>query len=177
MSTFHRCTLHPHPSNADTIADTIAVEIQGRSHVTRLIVDFGDETGGLRLPEGQLDPERLWEHTCVELFASRTEGPGYVEWNFSPTGQVTRFTFSAYRERVVTDVFDSVSVLVERHVGRTRVIVEGELVPEQTRAAAVTAVVRGPDGHCAHWAITHPRVQPDFHDSAGFTLSPKHFGR
>ncbi len=177
MFTFHRCTLQPHPSDADPIVGTISLEIQGGPHATRLIVDFGDESGRLRLPEGELDPVRLWEHTCVELFEGHSEGPGYVEWNFSPTGQVTRFTFRAYRERVATDVFDSVGVRVERHVGGTRVIVEGELLSERPHAAAVTAVVRGPDGHCAYWAAAHPRVQPDFHDSAGFTLSSKHFGR
>lgn len=177
MSTFHRCTLHPHPSDADPIVETITVEIQGRSHVTRLVVDFEDDSGRLCLPERPLDPVRLWEHTCVELFASRTESPGYAEWNFSPTGQVTRFMFSAYRERVAVDVVDHCVVQVERHDGRTRVVVEGELLPAQMHAAAVTAVARGSDGQCAYWARVHPRGQPDFHDSAGFILSASHFGR
>ena len=167
----HRCSLHPHPSCLDPVLESAAVELRGNSGATVLDARLATRPGRLSLPEGQLDPLRLWEHTCLELFTVRANEPGYVEWNFSPTGQVTRFVFSAYRERAHTSFPDLVSVRVERAGETVRMVVEGDLGVDQMKAGAVTVVARDTSGSVAFWAAAHPRPQPDFHDSAGFVLT------
>ena len=42
--------------------------------------------------------ERLWQHTCCELFIADAAGPGYQEFNFSPSGEWAAFRFTGYRE-------------------------------------------------------------------------------
>src|ERR671921_468671 len=42
--------------------------------------------------------DRLWEHTCCELFIADADGPGYQEFNFSPSGEWAAFRFTGYRE-------------------------------------------------------------------------------
>jgi hypothetical protein len=48
---------------------------------------------GLRIPAGGLPVERLWAHTCFELFVMAEGGEAYREFNFSPNGQWMRFDF------------------------------------------------------------------------------------
>lgn len=172
----YQCALHPHPSSVDPIVDSIAVDIRGRGGRTQLDARLVSRPGLVCLPGGKLDPLRLWEHTCVELFAVDS-GSGYVEWNFSPTGQVTRFAFSDYRERSRVDVVDSVAVVVERDEAGTRIVIEGELGLDTMSSGAITTVVRNMGGTLAYWALAHPRAEPDFHDAAGFVLSPRDFSR
>lgn len=52
----------------------------------------------LRLP-APVAPGRadgLWHHTCFELFLRNDEG-GYLEFNFSPSGQWAAYQFDGYR--------------------------------------------------------------------------------
>ncbi len=39
----------------------------------------------------------LWQHLCVELFVMDADGPGYTEYNFSPSGQWAAYRFDDYR--------------------------------------------------------------------------------
>jgi hypothetical protein len=53
----------------------------------------------LKLPPAKA-PERtdgLWETTCFELFLLYSDG-GYIEFNFSPSGQWAAYRFDSYRE-------------------------------------------------------------------------------
>src|ERR1700733_5142479 len=40
----------------------------------------------------------LWKHTCFEAFIASADGPGYHEFNFSPSHDWAIYRFSAYRE-------------------------------------------------------------------------------
>lgn len=54
----------------------------------------------LRLPEA-VTPSRadgLWQTTCFELFLRRPGERGYMEFNFSPSGQWAAYTFLDYRD-------------------------------------------------------------------------------
>lgn len=67
-------------------------------------------------------------------------------------------------------------ITCSREGGFTRLEVEGPMLIPDFDRAAVTAVVRSRAGQCGYWALSHPRETPDFHDSAGFVLSPADFG-
>ena len=42
--------------------------------------------------------ERLWQHTCCEIFIAREGAPGYREFNLSPSGEWAAYAFERYRE-------------------------------------------------------------------------------
>src|SRR5215831_15806325 len=50
--------------------------------------------------------ERLWEHTCCEIFIWPNDGTPYYELNFSPSTQWAAYRFDAYRfgMRTISDV-------------------------------------------------------------------------
>src|SRR5688500_11170806 len=41
--------------------------------------------------------ERLWQHTCCELFIASAAGAAYHEFNFSPSGEWAAYRFERYR--------------------------------------------------------------------------------
>ncbi|MGD2056793.1 MAG: hypothetical protein PVJ15_08295, partial [Gammaproteobacteria bacterium] len=58
------------------------------------------ELSALRIPEW-LAPRRadhLWRHTCFEAFVMAGAGPGYREFNFSPSGEWAAYAFQGYRQ-------------------------------------------------------------------------------
>src|SRR5258706_375631 len=42
--------------------------------------------------------ERLWQHTCCEVFVAREGRAGYHEFNFAPSGEWAAYAFRHYRE-------------------------------------------------------------------------------
>lgn len=163
-----RTSLRPHP---DTDGIATAVDVQVRRGARGLRVEFRFR-GAVAVPQGPLDPARLWEHTCAELFLQQADG-SYVEWNASPTGQVARFAFSAYRQRTDARFETGVDVSCLRRDDSLCIGFEGPLLRGVTPVRASTpAVVRAADGACGYWALAHPRPEPDFHDHEGFTLDP-----
>ena len=43
--------------------------------------------------------ERLWQHTCCEMFVARKGAAAYHEFNFSPSGEWAAYAFADYRAR------------------------------------------------------------------------------
>lgn len=41
--------------------------------------------------------DRLWQHTCCEIFVSRHGFPAYHEFNFAPSGEWAAYAFERYR--------------------------------------------------------------------------------
>jgi len=50
-------------------------------------------------PRPQRFADRLWRHTCCEIFIARRGLPGYHEFNLSPSGEWAAYAFERYRER------------------------------------------------------------------------------
>ncbi|MDD3354524.1 DOMON-like domain-containing protein [Zoogloea sp.] len=138
------------------------------------------DLAALRIPEaGQpLPVERLWAHTCFELFVARQGEAAYREFNFSPTGQWMRFDFLAYRQRSVSprSLEPVLTVRRDARVLGMEVRLPGVALPEGPWQIALTAVVELADGRHCYWALQHPRGQPDFHhqDSRACFLNPLH---
>src|SRR5215212_9565794 len=61
--------------------------------------------------------DKLWQHTCFELFVAQAAGPGYHEFNFSPSGEWAAYRFTRYREGMPFIGLDP-KIRVERAPGR-----------------------------------------------------------
>jgi len=63
-------------------------------------------------PGGRAD--RLWVHTCFEAFVRVEDAPGYLELNFSPSGQWAAYHFDAYRQGMTPPVLEESPRIVVR---------------------------------------------------------------
>ncbi|MGE0081705.1 MAG: DOMON-like domain-containing protein [Thiohalomonadaceae bacterium] len=124
----------------------------------------------------------LWRHTCFELFVARPEAPGYLEFNFSPSGEWAVYAFERYRERVPLDdgLVAAAAPVIEVHGTEDTLRLDAtaplaRLAPGYARAGLVlglAAVVESRDAAppLSHWALRHPCARPDFHHRDAFIL-------
>lgn len=136
------------------------------------------DIGALAIPSPAAGAaDGLWRHTCLEAFVQEAGGPGYHEFNLSPSGQWAVYRFSGERERVPGDAPPAIgpSITTERSA-RSLVLqawLPRALLPARPTAVGLTAVIETRDGQVSHWALHHPRGdRPDFHHHAGWTHRP-----
>ncbi len=132
----------------------------------------------VRVPpaEAPVRLDGLWRHTCFELFLGHAGGADYLEYNLSPSRAWAAYAFSAYRVPAplpavavpeCTVEAGEAGLTLEAIIGRD---VLGQLGHPPVLEVGLTAVVEAADGALAHYALHHPRPQPDFHDARGFVL-------
>jgi len=120
--------------------------------------------------------DKLWRHTCFEVFVRRPGEAGYAEFNFSPSGEWAAYGFDAYRSGMrELGVVQAPTAEIRRGDGRLDVALRIAPVPEPWSGAevlriAASAVVEEADGALAYWALAHAAAAPDFHHPAGFVL-------
>ncbi|HET7776771.1 MAG TPA: DOMON-like domain-containing protein [Azospira sp.] len=172
--------LLPHPDYAAAPVAAIAVAAARRADGgLTLNYRLQGNLAGLRLPAAPLDPDRLWAHTCFEVFLARGEAAAYREYNFSPTGQWAAYAFAAYRQREAGAAALPAPLLAWQ--GRPdglalEVTLPAAALPagDGPLALALTAVLEladGAPGQLSYWALAHPPGQADFHHRDGFALS------
>lgn len=136
------------------------------------------DIGPLVLPSAAVGAaDGLWRHTCLEAFVQDGDGPGYHEFNLSPSGQWAVYRFHAERQRAPNDTPPSAgpSITTERSARSLvlRAWLPRALLPAHPTATGLTAVIESHGGQVSHWALHHPRGdRPDFHHSAGWTHRP-----
>ncbi|HEX7045547.1 MAG TPA: DOMON-like domain-containing protein [Burkholderiales bacterium] len=138
----------------------------------------------VRVPEARprCVTDRLWQHTCFEVFLMRPPLPGYYEFNLAPSGEWAVYAFARYRERA--PLSDRVSAqTLEPHIGTRRqpdrleldaFIALDRLVPDfstATLALGLSAVVEAQDGARSYWALRHATEEPDFHHPDSFAVT------
>ena len=176
--------LTPHPTTAATAVRTLSAHLihaPDGSLAVRYTLR-GDITR-LRLPAHRATPhfcDKLWEHTCFELFMGRRGNPAYREYNFSPSGDWAAFTFADYRrpqEPQDGAPLPAPEIVARQTVGRLELDIR--LPPEAIPAGegglelALTAVIEASDivdGSHSYWALTHSGEKPDFHLRSSFSL-------
>jgi hypothetical protein len=176
VPSFSRRMLQCHPQSPCAAALEIGVEVHvDADDVLVARYRIVGELSRLRIavPGEPLDPERLWAHTCCEMFVARGGDEGYVEWNFSPTAQIARFDFSGYRQRRASPGATPARTQVTRSARELQLSARAPLPPPRGEPARVslTAVIEDVDGALSYWALLHPRDQPDFHHPGGFVLA------
>jgi hypothetical protein len=121
--------------------------------------------------------DALWKHTCFEAFVADAEGPGYHEFNFSPSLDWAVYRFNGYREGMspaevgrapeisVRRGEDGLELLSAVHLGHM-----ADLREARHLRVALAAVIEDQNGRLSYWGLRHPPGKPDFHHPHGFAL-------
>lgn len=143
-----------------------------------LLYEFHAEAGALFIPPPMpfMPADDLWQSTCAELFIGDRAGPGYTEYNFSPSGAYASYRFSDYRQR---SGIGPAPLALEMHTtdGTLKLTATVSLDEKTDWPLGLNAVLARPagdrsSGDRSYWALHHPCFQPDFHDARGwFPLS------
>jgi hypothetical protein len=168
-----RRALQCHAASACPAVEAIVVEValDHDAGVLALQYEVTGDLDRLRIPDAGLDPERLWAHTCAEVFLARPGEDAYVEHNLSPTGQVAAFGFSRYRARQATAPASG-AVACTRVPSWLELRATVPLPPDKgALQISTTMVIEDADGELSYWALHHPGPRPDFHDRRGFVLT------
>jgi hypothetical protein len=136
------------------------------------------EAARLRIPARRAPGrgERLWQHTCCEIFIAREGLTGYHEFNFSPSGEWAAYAFERYREsRPLTNEKLDPQICVRNAADRLEleaVIPLHRLFPgvQAKVSIALSVVIEDAGGTLTYWALRHPPGKPDFHHPEAFAL-------
>lgn len=121
--------------------------------------------------------DELWRHTCFEAFVRGSSGQGYVELNFSPSGQWAAYRFSGYRAGMTA----ALEIVPEIAVNGAADCLElnaqvclspfEDLVGRTVWHIGLAAVIEEASGRLSYWALALPPGKPDFHHRDGFALA------
>ena len=186
---FMNATAEPVPLSLACHPYTPSQAIQGIEAVVgtapegKLIVAFTLEGDihSLRIPEPRSSrrADGLWRHTCFEVFAMVGDGPGYREFNFSPSGEWAVYDFRGYRDSGETGDVLTPGIVVRRTQDRLELgakICQDSLPPSRPLRLGLSVVVEDTDGMLSYWALHHPPGKPDFHHRDAFALQLERHG-
>jgi len=170
-----------HPLTPSRSIDAIDVQVESAANgILALTFVLQGDLASLRIPveRPRRREDELWQHTCFEAFLMAGDGPGYREYNFSPSGEWAAYAFRDYRQAkdqqagVATD--ESAPVIrVHRRAQRLALEAEVSLEPPprpRSIRLGLSAVVEATDGGLSYWALRHPPGKPDFHHIDAFAL-------
>lgn len=120
-------------------------------------------------PRSPRPGERLWQHTCCELFVADAAGPGYQEFNFSPSGEWAAFRFTGYREGASFSA-PNPKIGIARSAGTLDLTAQIEPNRKGKLRIGLSAVIEEIDGALSYWALRHAPGKPDFHHRDAFAL-------
>jgi len=127
--------------------------------------------------------DKLWAHTCFEAFIGFPESPGYLELNFSPSGQWAAYRFDSYRQGMAPALEAAPGLALRRLAERLELQAEvrlgggllstglGSGASRRRLRIALSTVVEDREGRLSYWAMRHPPGRPDFHHPEGFALA------
>ena len=106
------------------------------------------------------------------------DGPGYWEYNFSPSGEWAAYVFRDYRQAKDPQAgvaADEPTPVIRVHRSAQRLALEAELAlapPPLTGSIrlGLSTVVEASDGGLSYWSLRHPPGKPDFHHIGAFAL-------
>ncbi len=120
--------------------------------------------------------DKLWEHTCFEIFLAQKNEPNYWEFNLSPSGNWNVYSFTDYRKGMKPEIlFDAlpfdVKILSDRKL-KLETAIDLRFIQEYSYLnVGLSAVIEPNDGVISYWSVDHPKDIPDFHARKGWLLS------
>jgi hypothetical protein len=170
-----RQTLRLHPDSLCAATTRIEADV-ARPRPGNLILSYvvSGRIGDLRMPPvaEAARADELWRHTCFEAFVRGSAGPGYYEFNFSPSKQWAAYQFSSYRSgmRVATEIGApriEVRSSAETYTLQAALEFDGLSSPLHL---GLSAVLEETNGRKSYWALAHPPGKADFHHADCFAL-------
>ena len=121
--------------------------------------------------------DRLWQHTCFEVFIAEKGQLTYYEFNFSPSGEWAAYAFKSYRDgAAIEDNGLDPKITVRCTANNIELDAIVRLDRLQTGSSqtplrlGLSAVIEESDGTLSYWALKHPAGKPDFHHPDSFAL-------
>lgn len=172
--------LHSHPLTPCPQVKALSVDTSATDGRTlRLVYRLEGDMARLLMPELQpsVRADKLWEHSCFEAFLRRVGEPGYVEYNFSPSGEWAAYRFRGYRKPAVGQ--ENLEP-PELHIVRSdenlemkvTLTLKGVLPPNGQLQVGLAAVIETVAGGLCYWAQKHASDKPDFHHPDSFVHEP-----
>ena len=166
---------HPQTRAPAIIALDVGVA-DGVNGSLSLTFHLAGDISNLCIPETRSSgrADGLWQHTCFEVFVMGENGPGYREFNFSPSGEWAAYAFSGYRSGGELEIDLAPGILVRRTMSRLELDAEisrSFLPSGRLIRMGLSAVVEDADGVLSYWALRHPPGRPDFHHADAFALT------
>ena len=167
-------TLACHPQTPSrAIRDIDVVVGEATSGGLALTFELVGDIAALRIPEPRSSRRAggLWRHTCFEVFIMAEDGPGYREFNFSPSGEWAVYAFRGYRDGGELEIELTPGIVVRRSMNRLQLDAEirrDYLPPGRLLRLGLSAVMEDADGVLSYWALRHPPGRPDFHHTDAF---------
>jgi hypothetical protein len=178
-----RATLTAHPATPCEFIDSFDVHVERTAEMTlsvRYVVK--GETARILLPPPvpAVRRDKLWEHTCFEMFARQRGRRSYCELNFSPVGSWAAYRFSDYRlDMDELDLNTAPTIGFSLDAKRLEIEARVELPFDATDdplMLALAAVIEDQDHGKSYWALVHPNTKPDFHHVDAFALAVRREG-
>ena len=113
--------------------------------------------------------QRLWQHSCCELFVARKGMPAYHEFNFSPSGEWAAYAFTDYRQGGPLAVQEP-GIVVQRGAQKLELAASVDEGVEGNLLLGLCAVIEDERGRLSYWALRHAPGEPDFHHRDSFAL-------
>lgn len=179
MSRENWIELKRHPSTPSETVRAISALVH-RSASAELQITFRLE-GDIRrihipLPQAPRIGTELWRHTCFEAFIAIDGQTTYHEFNFSPSGKWTVYSFRGYRDggplmdqmmrHALTVRSDNRQFELDALVRLDRL---STIHPFALLRIGLSAVIEARDG-LSYWSLRHPTGKPDFHNADSFAL-------
>jgi hypothetical protein len=175
-----RLKLIPHPETPCSSLSGIDVGVVRTAQATLELHYFvSGKIREIKFPEAREAERRdkLWEHSCFELFVRGEGSKVYHEVNFSPSLSWATYRFSDYRSGMQL-ARASLRPEIETRVTAKTFVLIAKLsmanLPGLTEVAvwdiALSAVLEPKMGEKSYWALTHPPGKPDFHHGDCFAL-------
>jgi hypothetical protein len=164
--------LERHPAGRCTALRGIEASVRrSQGAVLQVAYLLDGEIDRLRIPPPRPArfAERLWQHTCCEIFIARAGSPGYREFNLSPSGEWAAFDFARYREGSPVEVSNP-HIVVKRSATRLELGAAISVDYPGKLRLGLSAVVEDEAGSLSYWALRHAPGKPDFHHPDAFAL-------
>lgn len=116
----------------------------------------------------------LWQSTCLEVFVQPQHQNHYWEFNFSPSTLWNCYKFGSYRNPQIP-LEDKNFDLLDMSFDGERLNIELEPAVHFAKTASfdvgLCAVIEDKHKLKTYWALSHSQEKPDFHHTAGFSMT------
>ena len=175
----HLFELSCHPDTPCGAVSAIAAELRNAGPgFARIVFRVSGDIERIRLPPRAAQRDRLWQHTCFEVFFASEGSAAYHEFNFSPARDWAAYAFARYREGGLVEDSSLDPRIDVRFPAGGRMELEALLRMDRLGAQlpqsrlAVCAVIEDERGELSYWALRHPAGKPDFHHPDSFCSVP-----